>query len=54
MSRDILRAIRKKKRVWKKIKNGQITPKYWQIEKEVKNMIRNAKRKFEKRLATEN
>ncbi len=54
MTREILRAVRKKKRMWKAVRNSQITEEYKQVEKEVKNLIRNAKRKFEKKLASGN
>jgi hypothetical protein len=51
MSREILRAILNKKRMWKKLKNGLIWEEYMKVEKEVRNMIREAKRRFEKELA---
>jgi hypothetical protein len=51
MTKEILRAIRKKKRMWKRVREGQITEEYKKVEKEVKNMIRKAKRRFEKKLA---
>jgi hypothetical protein len=51
MSTEIMRAIRKKKRLWKVVKDGQITEEYKRVEKSVKNMIRKAKRKFERKLA---
>jgi Reverse transcriptase (RNA-dependent DNA polymerase)/Endonuclease-reverse transcriptase len=47
LSRDILRAIRKKKQLWRRAKEGQNVDQYKAAEKSVKNMIRNAKRKFE-------
>jgi hypothetical protein len=50
MTREILRAVRKKKKLWKKVRNGVITDEYRQVEK-VKNIIQRAKRNFEKRLA---
>jgi hypothetical protein len=51
MTQEILRAIRKKKRVWKTIRGGPATGEYRQAEKKVQNLIRNSKRKFEKKLA---
>ncbi len=54
MTREILRAVRKKKRLWKVVRNNRITEEYKQVEKEVKNMIRKAKRKFKKKLADGN
>jgi len=54
LSQGILRAVRKKKRLWKKAKSGEGVAEYKQAEKELRNMIRNAKRRFEKRLANGN
>jgi hypothetical protein len=51
LSRDILREIRRKKRLWRQAKDGQKVEEYKQAEKSVKNMIRNAKRKFERDIA---
>jgi hypothetical protein len=51
LNRDILRAIRKKKRLWRQAKQGQKVNEYKMVEKQVKNMIRNAKRKFEREIA---
>jgi hypothetical protein len=51
MRKEILVAIRKKKRLWARAKEGNGMEEYKREEKRVKNMIRNAKRKFEKRLA---
>ncbi len=36
MTRKILRAVRKKKRMWKAVRNSRITDEYKQVEKEVK------------------
>jgi hypothetical protein len=47
----VLRAARKKKRLWRKAKNGQKVDEYREAEKQVRNMIRNAKRKFERNIA---
>jgi hypothetical protein len=51
LSREILRAIRKKKRLWRLAKQGQKVDEYREAEKSLKNMIRNAKRKFERGIA---
>ena len=51
MTQEILRAIRKKKRIWKTVKFKEDKREYIQHEKKTRNLIRNAKRKFEKRLA---
>ncbi len=51
MTREILQKIRRKRRLWKKAKHGEDTEEYKKAEKEVNNMIRNAKRKLEKKLA---
>jgi Endonuclease-reverse transcriptase len=51
MSQEILKEIRKKKRMWKHDKNRADKTEYKQQEKKVRNLIRNAKKKFEKRLA---
>ena len=54
LNQNILREIRRKKRLWKAIRGGAITEEYRQAEKRVKNLIRNAKRSFEKKLADKN
>jgi hypothetical protein len=54
MSREILRAVRKKRRMWKTEHSQQISAEYKAMEKKVRNMIRNAKRNLERKLATEN
>jgi hypothetical protein len=51
MTQEILRAIRKKKRLWTKCKGMQNQEEYRKQEKVTRNLIRNAKKKFEKRLA---
>ena len=53
LNREILRAIRRKKRLWTRAKDGDRKDKdeYTAAEKQVKRMIRSAKRKFEKKLA---
>jgi hypothetical protein len=51
MTQEILRAVRKKKRIWRSIRGGQVTEEYREAEKKVKNLIRNSKRGFEKKLA---
>jgi hypothetical protein len=55
MTREILRLIRKKRKVWKKAKYSSLAEdmaEYKRIEKEVSNKIRNAKRKLEKDLVS--
>jgi hypothetical protein len=47
LNRDILQAIRRKKRLWKAAKAGQQVGEYKMAEKQVKNMIRNVKQSFE-------
>jgi hypothetical protein len=51
LTRDILRAIRRKKWLWKQAKVGQNIEDYKAAEKTVKNMIRNLKRRFEREIA---
>ena len=51
LTQQILRAIRKKKRLWARAKNGEGFEEYRKEEKSVRNMIRNAKRNFEKGIA---
>ena len=51
LSTEILRAIRRKKRLWTRAKVGEQVEEYNKVEKDVKKMIRTAKRKFEKKLA---
>ena len=53
MNRDIVRTIRLKRRLWGKGRGG-VSEEYKKPEKKVKNMIRNAKRSYEKKLATDN
>jgi hypothetical protein len=53
MSRQILREVRKKRRVWSKTKDRN-SPEYKNIEKKVRNLIPNAKRNMERKLALEN
>ena len=54
MNQEILRAIRKKKRIWKRVKFREDKSEFAAQEKTTRNMIRNAKRRFEKRLASGN
>jgi Reverse transcriptase (RNA-dependent DNA polymerase)/Endonuclease-reverse transcriptase len=54
MSREILREVRKKRRLWSAAKHGENVGAYKETEKRVRNMIRNAKRKLERKLAAEN
>jgi hypothetical protein len=49
-NREILRTIRKKKRLWRRAREGQGVAEYKEVEKKLRNMIRNAKRSFEKKI----
>ena len=53
MTSEVLRELRKKRRLWKKAKNGGNKEEYEQAAKRVKNLIRSAKRSLEKKLASE-
>ena len=53
MRSEVLRELRKKRRLWKKAKNGGNKEEYEQAAKRVKNLIRSAKRSLEKKLASE-
>ncbi len=54
VTREVLRAIRRKRRLWKKAKRGQKEmAKYIEAEKDTARQIRNAKRAFKKKLAKE-
>jgi len=53
MTGDILRELRKKRRLWKKAKQGIDREAYVEAERKVKNLIRNAKRNMERRLANQ-
>ena len=53
MTTDVLRELRKKRRLWKKTKNGGSKEEYEAAAKKVKNLIRSAKRNMEKKLASE-
>ena len=53
MSGEILREVRRKRRLWKKARNGLGREEYDLAAKRVKNLIRNAKRSLEKKLATD-
>ncbi len=50
MTREIMAAVRRKKRLWRKAKRGTCVEEYCDADREVKKMIRNAKKKFKKRL----
>jgi hypothetical protein len=54
MTQEILREIRRKKRLWRKIRGSQPTEEYTAVDKKVRNLIRNSKRRFEKKLASGN
>jgi Endonuclease-reverse transcriptase len=51
LNQEILREVRKKKRLWKRDKNKPNKDEYKEQEKKVRNLIRKAKKKFERRLA---
>ena len=51
LSKDILRAIRKKKKLWSWAKLGEKVDQYREEEKHVRRLIRNAKKRFERKLA---
>jgi hypothetical protein len=51
MTREISAAIQRKKRLWQEAKKGRRHEEYKEAEKKVRNLIRNAKNRFEKRLA---
>lgn len=53
MTKEIMKMIRKKRRLWKRAKHGEDAAEYREAEKRLKKMIRNAKRNFEKRLSEE-
>jgi hypothetical protein len=54
LSQKIIRAIRRKKRLWRTCRDRIPTDEYKDAEKKVQNLIRNAKRRFEKKLASGN
>ena len=51
LNQEIVREIRRKKKQWKMAKQGIEVEKYKETEKKVRNLIRNTKRRFEKKLA---
>jgi len=55
MSGDILREIRRKRRLWKRAKGGdpEAKARYLEAEKKVRNLVKNAKRGLERGLARE-
>jgi hypothetical protein len=54
MTREVLRAVRRKRRLWKKARcGGEDLARYRAAEKDKARRIRNAKRTFEKKLAKE-
>ncbi len=54
LSQEITRAIRRKKRLWRTCRERIPKDEYKEAEKKVRNLIRNAKRRFEKKLASGN
>jgi len=51
MTREVLAAVRKKHRMWKETKNGASMEDYKAEDKRVKNLIKKAKNKYERKLA---
>jgi hypothetical protein len=51
INREILAALRRKKRLWRQVRGGGLTKEYREADKKMKNLIRNAKGRFEKKLA---
>ena len=51
LSQTILREVRRKKRMWHKAKAGVDIDRYKEVERKVRNMIRQAKKKYEKKLS---
>jgi hypothetical protein len=51
MNKGILRAMKRKKRLCRKLRRGESSIEYNKMEKKLWNLIRNAKRNFEKKLA---
>jgi hypothetical protein len=49
LNREIKAAINRKRRLWKRAKGGSGVEEYREADKKVKNMIRRAKRNFERR-----
>jgi hypothetical protein len=54
MNREISRVLGRKRRLWHKLRGGTPTEEYKDADKKVRNLIRNAKRNFEKKLAANN
>jgi hypothetical protein len=53
MTKEILQMIRKKRRLWKKAKYGKSVAEYEEVARQVNSSIRAAKRRTEKKLASE-
>jgi hypothetical protein len=53
MTKEIMAALRKKKKLWLDVKNGSPSDIYKEQEKLVRRLIKNAKKNFERRLANE-
>ncbi len=51
MNRDLMAAVRRKKRLWRRAKGGGSMEDYKEADRHVKKMIRNVKRSFEKKLS---
>jgi hypothetical protein len=54
LTREVTRALRKKRKLWKRARCGpEEVQRYKEAEKHAANAVRNAKRRFEKRSAKE-
>jgi len=51
MTKEVMSALERKKRLWKSAKAGGSMEEYKEAEKKARNMVRNAKRRMEKKLA---
>ena len=51
LNREILREIRRKKKMWQKAKAGVNVDEYKKVERKVRNLIRHAKKRYEKKLS---
>ncbi len=54
MTKEILQAINRKRRLWKEAKKGRNKEQYEEADAKVQKLIKNAKRSYEKRLANGN
>ena len=51
LNQNILREVRRKKRMWQKAKVGVNVEQHKEVEKKVRNLIRHAKKRYEKKLS---